>query len=73
MRTQLYLLCFLAKNDQVVFVKEKLPGGASNFENERATLSEQGAGNFLRKSGGLWNEDGQQLKPCWDKPLLGKI
>jgi hypothetical protein len=51
-------------------VKEKLPGGASNNFDE---LDDQGLINHSKKNGGLWMEDGQYLKPCWDKPVLGKV
>lgn len=53
--------------------KEKLPGGASNVDLDGGELGEQGLVSLSKRNGGLWKEDGQQLKPCWDKPVLGNV
>lgn len=56
-----------------LLIKEKLPGGASNVNLDSDELAEQGLVTLSKRSGGLWKEDGQQLKPCWDKPVLGNV
>ncbi|GMY38433.1 protein MANNAN SYNTHESIS-RELATED 1-like [Fagus crenata] len=65
--TMFVMLGNMIKRDHFDSVEEKLPGGASNNFDE---LDDQGLINHSKKNGGLWMEDGQYLKPCWDKPVL---
>lgn len=58
----------LVRNNSFVLVQGKFPGGARDVDLDM----EEGAVSLSRKSGGLWKEDGQQLKQCWNKPILGK-
>ena len=55
------------------FLKEKLPGGGGSVNLDGSKLEEQGLISHSKKSGGLSMDNGHYLKPCWDKPNLGKF
>ncbi|GLT54291.1 hypothetical protein SLA2020_275020 [Shorea laevis] len=71
--TMFVMLGNMIKRDHFDSVEEKLPGGASSDNFDNAELAEQGLVTLSKSSGGLWKEDGQQLKPCWDKPVLDDV
>lgn len=70
--TMFVMLGNMIKRDHFDSVEEKLPGGSSDVNFDGAELSEHGLVTS-KKNGGLWKEDSEQLKPCWDKPVLDEV
>ncbi|XP_059458642.1 protein MANNAN SYNTHESIS-RELATED 1-like [Corylus avellana] len=71
--TMFVMLGNMIKRDHFDSAEEKLPGGASNVNLDGGELGEQGLVSLSKRNGGLWKEDDQQLKPCWDKPVLDDV
>ncbi|KAF5451895.1 hypothetical protein F2P56_026954 [Juglans regia] len=67
--TMFVMLGNMIKRDHFDSVEEKFPGGARDVDLDM----DEGAVSISRKSGGLWKEDGQQLKQCWNKPILDDV
>ncbi|KAK4802359.1 hypothetical protein SAY86_000562 [Trapa natans] len=64
--TMFVMLGNMIKREHFDSAHEKLPGMAEEIRYEDKPL-EQGI-TSLSKSGGPWNENSGELKPCWEKP-----
>ncbi|KAF8400233.1 hypothetical protein HHK36_013530 [Tetracentron sinense] len=68
--TMFAMLANMIKRDHFDSVEElKLPG-ALGVHFDTITVTEQSLVTLPRVSKGPWTEDGQELKPCWTKPVL---
>ncbi|PRQ51928.1 putative GDP-fucose protein O-fucosyltransferase [Rosa chinensis] len=69
--TMFVMLGHMIKRDHFDYVEEKFPGeGRDALEN--AKISKEGLFS-LAKKGGNFNDDGEELKPCWSKPALDDV